>query len=168
MPPYFKRLQARTNRVFSRIDKGADRFFARTVPHAAQTVTHGITSTAKTVGNGIERGFKKLESSGILADALAVGGVLAAPYSGGLSLALEGAAAADTFARDARSKIKNGKAAFHAAVSDVNRAAHKGVQRAAMSTRSGLMSLAESVPVAASQQSNNYTTMAPEDSTTVH
>eukprot|EP01031_Cornospumella_fuschlensis_P027304 gene27304-32980_t len=155
MPNYFQRLGARTNRVFARANHGAERFFSRTIPKAADTVAHGITKTANQVGSGIERGVKAIQKSGALADALAIGGAIAAPFSGGMSLALEAGAIGSQAANDMRRHVKNGKAAYQNAVAKVNDAARRGIQKAALSTRSGLMSLADSVPVASSQMGNN-------------
>ncbi|RYY72762.1 MAG: hypothetical protein EOO52_20435 [Gammaproteobacteria bacterium] len=101
-------------------------------------VGNGIVKTAKQVENGLER----VEKSEAFTDALAVGGVLAAPFSGGASLALEGAAAGSQIARDTARKFKNsgntaqqvinksqqsGKARFDQALSNTNKLAQNGL-----------------------------------------
>jgi len=164
MPNYFQRLNARTNRVFGRATHGADRFFSRVggeIRRDANAVGHGITKVANKVGNGIERAVK----SEAFRDVLGVGSIIAAPFSGGTSLALAGSAAGLQMADHARKAGGNirrevnqigasGKQAYRNAVSQVNTHAQRGIQKAALSTKSGLMSLADRVPVAASQMGN--------------
>ncbi|RZK26864.1 MAG: hypothetical protein EOO43_01545 [Flavobacterium sp.] len=174
MPSVFKKLNRGTNHFFQKVGRDTNHFFKKDVTHAAHVVGHGIVSTAKKVGDGLERVVK----SDAFTDALAVGGVLAAPFSGGASLALESAAVGTQVARDTARKIRNsgntaqqlinnnvqsGKHRFDQSMANANRQAQRGLAvtqsrvekkmgRMAIQAHNNLTSLANSIPIQPSQR----------------
>jgi len=179
MPSPFKKLNRQTAGFFKKIDRGANHFFKKDIPHAANVVGGQIELGAKKTKQGLERVGKELQkNSGYITDALAVGGVLAAPFSGGASLALEGAAAgnqaANDFAKKAKrvsdrtqqlvnSRINAGQQKLNDVVSNINRQAQSGlavtkkianknIQKAAVVAQNNLRSLADSIPVQNTQR----------------
>lgn len=178
MPSPFKKLNRGANNFFKKIDRGASHFFKKDIPNAAHQVGGQIELGAKRTKQGLERVGKEIQkNSGYITDALAVGGVLAAPFSGGASLALEGLAAGNQAVNDAtkrakkyqnvvNSRINSGQQKLNDVISNsnrqavnglaqVNRKANKTISKATMVAQNQLKSLANSLPVSNSMENAN-------------
>eukprot|EP01031_Cornospumella_fuschlensis_P032950 gene32950-39851_t len=139
-------------------DRGINHFFKKDIPHAVHDVRGQLALGARRTKEG---------------------GVLAAPFSAGTSLALESAAIANSSANDIRKKankasqqinarFQTGQQKMNDVVSNINRKARDGLavggqkakkelRRTALQLHNNLTSLADSIPV---PQTNRISDMA--------